>query len=298
MNTKSSRMALVLAVSVMSGSVTVQYGGRTFDLGPGATRAFAEEKGSEAKVKDFQEQRFEGAIGFCGMLSGRVVSKAEDKIVIQVVKIDRTWKESKAKNANCLVTKQVTIRIDPQLYSKKGNDYLARVRKFFDLLKVGETSSFDVRHSEGDVFTFLELDEAQNRRAEQGGAGEERSASGVAGALTEKELKPVEGIPEALKGFQGMMSGTLVKKDASSLVFKVEKILRTWEHNKAKEPQAAIGLAITLNFSGMIPREKTKLMGNYREMKPGDSIELDAADQGGRALTIQESLNKIGARKE
>jgi len=82
--------------------------------------------------------------------------------------IERVWKHSKAENAEGLVGKQVTIRVSPHVYGKKAG-YLGRVRQFLALLKLGDTDSFDVRHSDGDSLTFLELTKGQIERVE--GAG-------------------------------------------------------------------------------------------------------------------------------
>lgn len=123
---------------------------------------------SETKPKAITRHIAEGAKGFAGMISGRIVSKGEDQVVVEVLKIDRTWKHSKAENPGALVGQQLAIKIVPQVYAKKEG-YLARVRKYFDLLKVGDSDSFDVKHSDGDSLTFLELTKAQNERIEQTG---------------------------------------------------------------------------------------------------------------------------------
>lgn len=110
----------------------------------------------------------EGAKGFAGMITGKVTAKGDDQVVVEVSKIDRVWKHNKAENAESLVGKQVTIRVNPRVYEKKKG-YLARVRQFFGLLKVGDSDSFDVKHSEGDSLTFLELTKAQMERVEKAG---------------------------------------------------------------------------------------------------------------------------------
>jgi hypothetical protein len=110
----------------------------------------------------------EGAKGFAGMIAGKVIAKGEDQITVEVAKIDRVWAHSKAETPATLVGKTVTVRISAETYAKKPG-YLARVRKFFGLLKAGDSDSFDVKHSAGDALTFLELTEAQMERVEKAG---------------------------------------------------------------------------------------------------------------------------------
>ena len=108
-----------------------------------------------------------GAKGFAGMVTGKVVSKGEDKVTVEVTAIAKTWKHSTAENAQALVGKTVEIRIIPGAYERKKGDYLAKVRKFFSLLGVGDSESFDVRHVEGDWLKFLELTKDQLERVER-----------------------------------------------------------------------------------------------------------------------------------
>jgi hypothetical protein len=49
------------------------------------------------------------------------------------------------------------------------------------------------------------------------------------------------GVPEALKGFKGMLVGVIAKKGERELIIEVEKITRTWKANKAENPKAAVG---------------------------------------------------------
>lgn len=106
------------------------------------------------------------AVGFAGMITGKVIAKGEDQLTVEVTGIEKVWKHSRAEKPEALVGQQVTIRVQPELYAKKEG-YLARVRAFFGLLKPGDTESFDVRHTEGATLAFLELTRAQMERVEQ-----------------------------------------------------------------------------------------------------------------------------------
>ncbi|MCS7181013.1 MAG: hypothetical protein N2589_01340 [bacterium] len=110
-----------------------------------------------------EEQFPEGGIGFAGMLSGKIISKGQDQIVIQVTKVEKVWKHNRAQNPSEIIGKQIILRINPEIYKKKPS-YLDKVRKFFSILKIGDTESFDCKHTEGNVFTMLELTELQLKR--------------------------------------------------------------------------------------------------------------------------------------
>jgi len=130
--------------------------------------AFAADQVMAPAPQETQAQIPAEAKGFAGMIAGKVISKGENQLVVEVAKIERTWKHSQAANAESLVGKQVTIRIVPQTYAKKEG-YLTRVQKFFALLKAGDSTSFDVKYAEGDSLTFLELTKAQAEQVEKAG---------------------------------------------------------------------------------------------------------------------------------
>ena len=48
-------------------------------------------------------------------------------------------------------------------------------------------------------------------------------------------------IPDGMKGFSGMVRGKVVAKVDKGFVLKIEKILKLWDGNKAKNPKSAIG---------------------------------------------------------
>ena len=126
---------------------------------------------AEERTSDFQpgpatlKQLPEGSRGFAGMITAQVVSKGNDQIVVEVTKIDRAWKHSRAENAQSLVGNMVAIKIVPSLYEKKPG-YLDRVRAFFASLKPGDAKAFDVKYGEGDSLIFLELTEDQAAQVE------------------------------------------------------------------------------------------------------------------------------------
>lgn len=60
-----------------------------------------------------------GAKGFAGMIAGKVVSKGEDRLAVEVTKIDRVWKHSKAGSPESLIGRTVTVRLDPSVYADR-----------------------------------------------------------------------------------------------------------------------------------------------------------------------------------
>lgn len=105
-------------------------------------------------------------------------------------------------------------------------------------------------------------------------------------------------IPPELKGFRGMMIGELLEKKETSLVFKVEKIKKTWKGNRAKNPRKAIGKSITLSLDKINRNHNGRIMKNYRDMKAGDRIELEAFDLEESTLCIKEWLKKTEPPRE
>lgn len=110
-------------------------------------------------------------------------------------------------------------------------------------------------------------------------------------AAAEKD-KAQQTIPAELRGFQGMMSGKLLKKGKTTFVFKVDKIMKVWKGNKAENPKSATGKTLTLNLDKVSDHHRKRIMKNYRELKNGDQIELEAFDLGGKTLSVKEWLKK------
>ena len=106
------------------------------------------------------------------------------------------------------------------------------------------------------------------------------------------------GILPELKGFQGMMSGQVVKKGTDSFTFKVGKITRKWRHNKAEKPEAAIGKVITISLKKIPKHHHERVMKDYANLKNGDALVLDAEDLGQSTLCVLEELKKGKAAEE
>ncbi|MGB1124673.1 MAG: hypothetical protein ACPG4Q_05655, partial [Phycisphaeraceae bacterium] len=105
--------------------------------------------------------------------------------------------------------------------------------------------------------------------------------------------QPTSAVPDALKGFRGMMIGELVEKGENEFVFRVQKIKRVWKKNKAENPEQAIGKTVTLSLANLIKHHEEKIRKNYAGLKSGDMIEVEAFDEGGNKLFVKEALKKI-----
>ncbi len=94
------------------------------------------------------------ATAFAGMLHGVVVDKRAGQLVMEVGKVTREWKHSKAKDATALVGQQVAVQAGKH----------EPIRRFVDQVKLGESIALDVAHKEGDVLVILELTPDQRER--------------------------------------------------------------------------------------------------------------------------------------
>lgn len=99
----------------------------------------------------------EPARGFAGMLSGTVVSKEGNRIILAVDEVNKVWRTNRAENPKALVGHNVTID------GSRGD----QITRFVETLKAGEAVSLDVANKEGILLTILELTEDQRERAKE-----------------------------------------------------------------------------------------------------------------------------------
>lgn len=101
-------------------------------------------------------------------------------------------------------------------------------------------------------------------------------------------------LPEALKGFKGMMIGTIAAKGEREFVLEVEKITRTWKANKAENPQAAVGKKVACELwpKGRLFERQLRTL---RELKVGDRVLVEPfhLEPGHDHLTVVEELRKL-----
>lgn len=95
---------------------------------------------------------------FAGMIEGKVAAKTDRGLLLDVDKVLKTWRGSKAKDPKSLVGKKVHVVVHAD------GRYGKLVRKFVQSLKEGERVELDVAHREGEVLVILELTEQQRHR--------------------------------------------------------------------------------------------------------------------------------------
>lgn len=100
------------------------------------------------------------------------------------------------------------------------------------------------------------------------------------------------GVPAALRGFRGMLQGTIVKKGEREFVLKLERVLRVWEGNDADHPGAAVGGQVVLEIT-----DRSRMAGQHieilRGLRAGDRVTADVAHFGGNSLIVLEDLRKV-----
>ncbi len=221
--------------------------------------------------------------GFLGMMRGKLVKKGDASLVFRVDQIGKVWKDNKAENPQRAVGKTITLNL-----KRIPAHHRERIMKHYAGLRPGDQIELEASDRGDEVLSVTEWLRKAEGKNEKLGFGQTDPP--------ERSEKPRKGIPAGLNGFQGMMRGKLVKKGDGLLVFRVDKIMRLWKGNKAENPQGAVGQTITLNLTRIGAHHRERLMRNYRGLKEGDLIELEAFDRGDPVLSVNESLKKAGAR--
>jgi len=118
---------------------------------------------------------------------------------------------------------------------------------------------------------------------------------GIAPALLSRACAGEEGrppaLPEGIRGFKGMLVGTIVIKGKRGFVLKVEKVTKVWRQNEAKNPESIIGKEIEVSLwreSRLVERHAQTLAG----LKKGDRVVVEAFHFQGDHLSIVEELRK------
>ena len=101
-----------------------------------------------------------------------------------------------------------------------------------------------------------------------------------------------DGFPTSLRGFRGMLTGTVKSKLDRGFVLKVEKVVRVWKANKASRPQDAVGKVLTLvvRADSRMGKRHLEIVGG---LKVGDRVSVEAFHIEGNRLTLVEELRKV-----
>jgi hypothetical protein len=100
------------------------------------------------------------------------------------------------------------------------------------------------------------------------------------------------GIPPELKGFRGMMTGELLEKGETGLIFKVTAIKKVWKANQAEHPEGAVGKTLSVTLDEISEIHRKDIMEHFQALKAGERIELELFDLGKRILCVKEWLRK------
>ncbi|HUU60261.1 MAG TPA: hypothetical protein VMZ50_12010, partial [Phycisphaerae bacterium] len=143
--------------------------------------------------------------------------------------------------------------------------------------------------------------EIKELRTEQGrlrrALEEKRSSETPRKDKGEGRKKQEASLPEGLRGFRGMMVGTITQKGEQSFVLKVEKVTRIWRENKAKDPEAAVGKVLEMVI-GPDSRLAKRHLQTLQKLKVGDRVVVEAFHFEGNRLTLVEELRKAETREE
>lgn len=105
----------------------------------------------------------------------------------------------------------------------------------------------------------------------------------------EREVN-ITAIPEAARGFAGMVRGTLVERTAEDrFLLEVAKVLKTWADNEAEDAESLVGKTLTAVIAPE-DRRAPGLIEALAEMEPGDTVDVELFDHGGEVLTVRETL--------
>jgi len=102
------------------------------------------------------------------------------------------------------------------------------------------------------------------------------------------EPAAAEGLPDAMKGFIGMLRGKMVQKDEGGFVVKLEKIEKTWKRNKAEKPEAAVGK----NIPFKVGAKRRHIKERFGKLKVGDNVVAGGIHREGNFLLAVEVLVK------
>lgn len=233
---------------------------------------------SSADAKDDLTKSPPELYGLSGRVIGRLVSRdpEQGELTLKIVKVDRVWKGNKAKEPNSAEGR--TLKIEGVF------------GKFLDTLltlKAGDGVQIEVKHVKGDNLVFL--GEELMKVVIEDEDSTLRDSSPSTSPTTKPDGASAE-IPAGLRGFRGIMIGSLVSKDteAGTLVFKMDRVKQTWKQNKAEQPQQAVGKSLTVKgISG-------KFLDTLLLLQPGDQIEVEAFHVSGSQLDFPgEWLKKV-----
>lgn len=147
-----------LAVSVASGRVRVDHGGKSVELGPGESRVF----GELVEKKDPRpEETKEPRPLFYGVVHGKVTQKGDAHLLLAVERVVSVRKESSAELAQLLPGRTLKV-LAAGTRRKEGEPAPDKIQMLFvRKVELGQPLTLDVRQLKGDDFLIGALTEEQ-----------------------------------------------------------------------------------------------------------------------------------------
>lgn len=159
-------------------------------------------------------------------------------------------------------------------------------------------SGREVRRAGGEIAELRELVKKMHQRLAQmerqvvelreENARLKRQLAGKEGKATAKDD---DGFPAGMRGFRGMLIGTVVKKLDRGFVLKVEKVAREWKASKAPRPADAVGKTLIMVVGDGRMAQRHLRIAN--ELKVGDRVSAEGFHYEGNRLTLVEELRKV-----
>lgn len=97
-------------------------------------------------------------------------------------------------------------------------------------------------------------------------------------------------LPPELKGFKGILVGTITSKVTREFLLKIDKVAATWPQSTARHPEQAVGKTIEI----VVPENRMleKHLETLKSLRQGDQIIVEAFDIQGFRLSVMELLRK------
>jgi len=104
-------------------------------------------------------------------------------------------------------------------------------------------------------------------------------------------------LPEGIRGFKGILVGTLVSKGDFSFVLKVHSVKREWRASRAENPESVVGkrVRIALNRRGRLAERHFRTL---RHLRAGNRVEVEVFHLEGNVFTVVEMLRRVEGEAE
>ncbi len=210
-----------------------------------------------------------GFRGFSGLVIGTIDEKRLEsrELVLTVQEIKQTFAKNRAKAPNDVQGKKIVLA-----------GFWAQMSKPFDPLKEGDTIEVGVNHRVPQSDHFSVVEHARKVRS---------ADTPDAESLGKRSGGP---IPAGMRGFRGILRGTLVSRDVEkgTLKIRADKATRVWRRNEASDLASCRGK--TFLVTGIAGKWLDVLL----TLKAGDTIDVEAFHNGQDHLDfVKEYLQKV-----